>query len=230
LADLRAVAADSKAGASTGPSSAWRSREQAVTADPVPSPNRRDNLGPVAAPLELALAPPVRRVSRFQSIRPALADVANRRPIAWAVVAMVAVFAAGLLALINPWPDDWALAPLATSMIADASQPAAYVVAVLLVGSAALAGAIGWRRDPRSWGHFVASAGALGVAIVVVAATTGQLSWSVLPWAAAVGAVGIAAVALRGATDAWLDELRGNAVVLVATATAALFVARQLIR
>jgi hypothetical protein len=92
------------------------------------------------------------------------------------------------------------------------------------------AGAVGWRRDPRSWGHFLASASALGIASVIVAATTGQTSWSVLPWAASAGAVGIAAIALRGATDAWLDQIRGSAVVMAATATAALFVARQLIR
>jgi hypothetical protein len=174
--------------------------------------------------------PPSRKVARFESIHPVLPDSGSRRLIASVVVAMGAVFSAGLLAMINPWPEEWPLASLATSMVSGVGLPVAYVLALAFVGVAIGTGAVGWRRDPRSWGHFVASVAALGMAIAIVGATTGQVSWSVLPWAAAAGAIGIAAVALRGATDAWLDEVRGSAVVFAAAATAALFVARQLIR
>jgi serine/threonine protein kinase len=235
LLDLRAVAADSKPDGHAAHSSALRVRQAAETAEIAPSPRappsahhgRRE---PVVAALELEFAPPLRRAPRFQSIRPLFADAASRRPIASAVLAIGAVVAAGLLAMINPWPDDWALAPLTTSFISGAGQPLAYAVAVLFVGIATIAGMMGWRRNPRSWGHFVLSAGAIAIATVIVAAATGQVSWTVLPGAAAAGAVGIAAVALRGATDAWLDEVRGSAVMFAAAGAAALFVARQLIR
>jgi len=231
LLDLRAVAGDTKPEMAVAPSSASLARKAAVTADPAPHPpSDSDRLGPRTAPLELSVERPPPPVARFQSIRPGLANAPNGRLIAAGMAATGAVFAAGLLATFNPWPDDWALAPLVTSMISGTGQPVVCAVAALFVGMAIRAGMSGWRREPRSWGHFVASAGALGIATVILAATTGQVSWSEVPAAAAVGAVGVAAVALRGATDAWLDEMRGSAVLLGATATAALFVARQLIR
>jgi len=227
LLDLRAVAADVKQEKAAPPASAARVRQEAVTGDPVePAGPAR---GP-AEPLELALPSPRRRPTPFESIRPTRARAPDRRLIASIVVALSAVVATGLLAMINPWPEDWALAPLTASLLSDAGLPMAYGVAIAFVGLAIGAGMVGWRRDPRAWGHFVASAGAIGVATVIVAATTGQAPWSLLPGAAALAAIGIAAVALRGATDAWLDELRGSAVTRTAAATVALFVARQLIR
>ncbi len=228
LSDLRAVAADARPERAAPPSS-WHVRQEAVTADRIPTSSGHDHAEP-AVPLELAFEPPSRRVARFQSIRPVLADSAGRRTIASVVVAMGAVFAAGLLAMINPWPEDWPLSPMATSLMSGVGIPVAYTVAVAFVGIAVGAGAMGWRSDPRSWGHFVASVGALAIATVIVGATTGQVSWSLLPGAAAAGAIGVAAVAVRGATDAWLDEVRGSAVLFAGVATAALFVARQLIR
>jgi serine/threonine protein kinase len=229
LSDLRAVAADARPERAALPSSS-HVRQEAVTADPIPASGSRDHAETASVPLELAFVPPSRRVARFQSIHPVLAESAGRRMIASVVVAMGAVFAAGLLAMINPWPDDWPLAPMATSLMSGVGVPAAYAVAVAFVGIAVGAGAMGWRRDPRSWGHFVASTGALAIATVIVGATTGQVSWSLLPGATAAGAVGVAAVAVRGATDSWLDEVRGSAVMFAGAATAALFVARQLIR
>jgi serine/threonine-protein kinase len=230
LLDLRAVAADAKPDRSLGPASAARVRQEAVTEDPIDAPSSGVQTEESGARLELALPAPRAVVSRFQSIRPVLRDAGARRIVASGVVALSAVAAAGVLAMINPWPDDWALAPLTISLMADVRLPVAYALAVVFVGAAIVSGAAGLRRTPRSWGHFVASVGALGIAIVIVAATTGQAPWSLLPGAAAVAAIGVAAVACRGATDAWLDELRGNAITLAAAATAALFMARQFIR
>jgi serine/threonine protein kinase len=228
LNDLRAVAADAKPDRSAGPFSASRLRQEALTEGPLRLASA-DEVESGGASLELAVLPPPRRIARFQSIHP-VADPSSTRPVASAVVAMGTVVAAAALAMINPWPDDWALSTLTISVMSGLAQPAAYAVAIAFVGMAIGAGAIGWRRDPRSWGHFLASASAVAVASVIVAATTGQTSWSVLPWAASAGAVGLAAIALRAATDAWLDRIRGTAVLMAATATAALFVARQLIR
>ncbi len=227
LLDLRAVAADEKPERSAGPFSASRVRREAPTEGLVRPPGFHE-VGAANAPLELAVLPPPPRVARFESIHPV--DAASNRTIASAAVAMATVVAAAVLAMINPWPDDWAIATLTISAMSGLAQPVAYAVAIVFVGVAVATGAAGWRRDPRSWGHFLASAGALVIATVIVAATTGQVPWSALPWAVSVGVVGFAAVALRAATDAWLDQLRGSAVVLAATATAALFVARQLIR
>jgi len=230
LDDLRAVAADSRPERSAGPSSAARVRQEAVTGDPPPAAHPRTDVQPLSAPLELDISPPSRRVARFQSLRPVVTDAADRRLVASIILAVGAVAVAGLLTMINPWPDDWALAPLTVSLMVGVGQPMAYGVAIAFVGIAIGAGVVGWRRDPRSWGYFVAAASAVAIATVIVAATTGQASWSLLPAAGAAGALGIAAVALREATDAWLDELRGNAVVLGAAATAALFTARLLFR
>jgi hypothetical protein len=145
-------------------------------------------------------------------------------------VALSALGGAGVLTVVNPWPEEWAPGPWTATFLAGASSPIPHLVALLFVGLGVGAAVVGWRRDPRAWGHLLAAAGAVAMATVIVAAATGQLSWAAMPWATAVGAVGIAGIAMRAATDSWLNEIRGTAVAFAAAATAALYVARELVR
>jgi serine/threonine protein kinase len=189
-------------------------------------------LEPIASePLEVAVMPGPRRVARLHSIGPARQpdEFDRRRLIASFVATLIALAAAGVLTLVNPWSDQWALAQRAISLLSGLAPVVALSVALLTVGVGVAAGVRGWRLEPRSWGHFVATAGALAMAAVIVAASTGQGPWSALPGAAAFGAVGAAAIALRAAADAWLEDVRGSAVLLTAVATLALFTARQLV-
>jgi serine/threonine-protein kinase len=240
LQDLRAVAADRRPRlrGESGPGST-RAIE---TASPAPRPPEQQPVprdvplveleaAPAnAAPLELESALPVRKQRRFQSIHPTTGDATQRRMIASLAVAIAALGGAGVLTLVNPWPEEWALAPWSMTFLAGASPPIPHLVALLLVGLGVGAGVVGWRRDPRAWGHLVAAAGAVATATVIVAAATGQLSWAAMPWVTALGAVGVAAIAVRAATDSWLNDIRGTAVMLASAATAALYVARELLR
>jgi len=190
-------------------------------------------LEPIASdPLEVAVVPSLRRDVGVRSIGriPPPDEFDRRRLIASFVAVLLALAAAGALTLVNPWSDQWALAQLTTSVLSGAAPIVAQGVALLMAGLGVAAAAQGLRLEPRSWGHFLATAGALAIAMVLLAASTGQAPWSALPGAVAVGAVGVAAVVLRGATDAWLDEVRGTAVMLGVVATLALFVARQLVQ
>jgi tRNA A-37 threonylcarbamoyl transferase component Bud32 len=222
LIDLRAAAAESTPAPPAVPS------RPAVDRRPVRAKPELEPLG--SATLEVAVMTPVRPVARFVSIRPAPTDVETRRLIASGAVALIALGAAGLVTLVDLWPEPWALAPFTTSLLSGAPPLVARAVALLIVGLGVAAGVQGWRLEPKGWGHFVTMAGALAVAVAVVAATTGQASGSALPWAAAVAAVGVGGIALRGATDAWMAEVRGTAVLLAGVATLALVVARQLVR
>jgi serine/threonine-protein kinase len=239
LQDLRAVAADSRPRLR---SESDRASPETVETAPPPAPSRQQPVvrdvplveleaAPAGtAPLELESLLPLRKPRRFPSIRPTTGDPAQRRLLASLMVAVSALGAAGVLTLVNPWPEEWALAPWTTTFLAGASPPIPHLVALLFVGIGVGAAVVGWRRDPRAWGHLVATAGAMAMATVIVAAATGQLSWAAMPWATAVGAVGISAIAMRAATDSWLDGVRGTAVLLASAATAALYLARELIR
>ena len=99
------------------------------------------------------------------------------------------------------------------------------------LGFLALGGLVavrGWRLTPRSTSYFIAAAGtvALGGVLLVMGPAAAQAT----SWAAALVALGAAAVALRHATDDWLAELRSSAIVLVIVSTGALFAAAQLVR
>jgi serine/threonine-protein kinase len=238
LVDLRAAAVGEAHPMHAAPPAPRSARDLRVTVD-VPGaagvqyrmPAELE-LEPIASqPLEVAAMTPPRRVARLHSIGPIRRsdEFDRRRLIASFVATLTALAAAGMLTLVNPWLDQWALAQRTTSMLSGLAPSVAQAVALVTVGIGAAAGVRGWRLEPKSWGHFVATAGALAIAGVIVAASTGQGPWSALPGAAAFGAVGAAAIFLRAAADAWLEEVRGSAVLLAGVATLALFVARQLV-
>jgi serine/threonine-protein kinase len=244
LQDLRAVAADSKprapgecdedsqrrlASSRTETTAAQNALHQQPIAREIPVVEL-EAAPEDATPLELDSLTPPRTVRRFEPIHPVVDDSPTRRFVASVAVALSALGAAGILALVNAWPEGWAIAPSMTTWLAAASPPIPHLVALGFVGLGIGAAVTGWRHDPKAWGHFVATAGAIAMATVIVAAATGQMSWMAFPWASAVGAVGVAAIAVRAATDSWLNDIRVSAVLRAAAATAALFVARELIR
>lgn len=238
LFDLEAVASESRpANGQQLPLNRAETRLEAATAlgrahpEPPRSRSGAIEVEPLAAS-QGAAGPPVRpsRVARFHSLRPALAEGPGRRLIVWIAATISSLAAAGLLAALNVWPEEWALSGWVTGLLAGLG-PAGVRLVAAGAGVLACASALqGWRREPKSLGHFVAAASVLGAGAVALAASSGQAPWSAMPWAAAGAAVGASAVALRGATDAWLDDLQGDAVLRGAVATAALFIARLLVR
>ncbi|HEY8087711.1 MAG TPA: serine/threonine-protein kinase [Polyangiaceae bacterium] len=194
-----------------------------------PEPSRhRDFISlapaPDAAALQLASTRPPRHVARFRSLRPMVQGFDTRRLLTTLAFSILALLAGGVLTMMNPWPDGWALAAAVSSLLAALPVVAARAVAVTFAVLALLVGLRGWRLAPVSWGHFVAAAGGVALAVVLLAGETS----AALPWAAALTTLGLAAIVLRSATDAWLGEMRGGAVVLLAVATAVLFAAAQL--
>jgi hypothetical protein len=238
LSDLEAVASESRAPKGQQlPLKAAEARREAATAlgRPAPQPPGPSSgameLEPLAAPSRAAGSPvrPV-RVARFHSLRPALAEGLGRRLLVSIAVTLSSLAAAGLLATLNVWPEEWALSGWVTGLLAGLG-PAGVRLFAAGAGVLASASAVrGWRREPKSLGHFVAALSVLVAGAVMLAASTGQLPWSAMPWAAAGIAVGVYAVAVRGATDAWLDDLQGDAVLRGAVAIAALVIARLLVR
>jgi serine/threonine protein kinase len=237
LFDLEAVAAESRPGRAQLPLASAEPRRSAATelgqGSPRPSGAGVEaiEIEPLAAAAPWAAPPLTRpRVARTHSIRPAPVESAGRRLAVSAGVTATALAAASVLATLNLWPEEWILAGTVTGLFAGLGAAAARGVAAGAVALAAGMALRGWRREPKSLGHFVLAASVSGVAVVALAASTGQMPWSVMPWAAAGAAVGVAAMAVRSATDAWLDDLRGDAVLRSAAATAAFFAARLLMR
>jgi len=185
---------------------------------------------PIASlPLQLASTPPPSRFARIRaSLRPARDNYDARRPLTAVAFAVAALVLGGALTKVNPWPEGWGLGPLTASLFGSLPDPVARGVALGFLALGGLVGVRGWRLTPRSASYFIAAAGtvALGGVLLVMGPAASQEA----AWAAALVAVGAAAVALRHATDDWLAELRSSAVVLLIAATGALFAAAQLVR
>jgi hypothetical protein len=184
---------------------------------------------PIALPLQLASAPPPSRFARIRaSLRPAREHYDARRPLTAIGLAVAALVLGGALTTVNPWPEGWGLGPLTASFFGSLPDPVARGVALGFLALGGLVGIRGWRLTPRSTAYFVAAAGtlALGGVLLVMGPAAAQTA----AWAASLVALGVAAVALRHATDDWLAELRSSAIVLVIVAAAALFAAAQLVR
>ncbi len=236
LFDMEAVASESRPAKGQLPLKAPDRRREAATelGRAAPLPPRPSSgaieLEPLAA--SAAAGSPARppRVARFHSLRPAIAEGLGRRLLVSIAVTISSLAAAGLLATLNVWPEEWALSGWVTGLVAGLGPTGARLAAagagVLACGSALQ----GWRRDPKSLGHFVAAASVLVAGAVALAASSGQMPLSAMPWAVAGVAVGASAIAVRSATDAWLDDLQGDAVLRGAVAAAAFFVARLLVR
>lgn len=175
-----------------------------------------------AAPLSLGLP----RLPA--SFHPPPDDVDARRPLTALGMAIAALLAGGVLTLVSPWPDGWAFGPLLGVVLGALPDMVGRALALGLLAVAVIAAVRGWRMAPRSSAYFVAAlgAGALGGVILGMGASAGQS----LTWAAALVCFGGASVALRHATDEWLDDLRSNAGVLLVAGTVLLFAAAQIIR
>jgi tRNA A-37 threonylcarbamoyl transferase component Bud32 len=217
LFDLEAVAAESRPG------------KPQVTPHDGPDPGLE--LLPLAAPAPGAApgrGPTL--VARVYSLRPGLSEEAGRRVLVSLGVTVGALALAGALASFDLVPDDWALAAPVTAFFSGLSANAARGAGVIFAGLGVGAAMRGWREEPRSMAHFLAAATATAMTVAVLGASMGQWPWAVTPYAAAAGAVGAGAIAVRWATDAWMDDWRGNAVARAAAATAAFFVARLMMR
>ena len=237
LFDLEAVASESRPAKRQLPLKTPETRREAATelGPASPEPPRPSSgaieVQPLAASAGAAGLPArPSRVARFHSIRPAMAEGLGRRLLVSIAMTMSSLAAAGLLATLNVWPEEWALSGWVTSLLAGLGPMGDRLVAAG-AGVIACATALrGWRAEPKSLGHFVAATSVLVLGAVALAASTGQLPWAAMPWAAAGVAVGASAVAVRSATDAWLDDLQGDAVLRGAIAAAAFFIARLLVR
>jgi serine/threonine-protein kinase len=238
LFDLEAVAAESRSGKAQAPPPSTAARREAPTAlgnraqaAAATGPDPGLELLPLAAPAPGAAAgrgPSV--VARVYSLRPGLSEDAGRRVLVSLAVTVGALALAGSLASFDLVPDDWALAAPITGFFSGLGANAARGAAVVFTGLGVGAAMRGWREEPRSMGHLLAAVTSVAVAVAVLGASMGQWPWPVTVYASAGAAVGAGAIAVRWATDAWMDDLRGNAVARAAAAAAAFFVARLMVR
>jgi serine/threonine protein kinase len=236
LFDLEAVAAEARPSkaqfrlpAPDGHREAATEPRRAVSPEPALEPLA---LMPLSAPLpadDRSESPPS-RVARFHSIGTTHAPDAGRRLVISIAASLGALASAGIVASLDVWPDEWALGPSIAGVVSGLGPTGGRVAALACAVAAGVTGLQGWRCDPRSFGHFLAAAAGVAVAIVMVSAAGGGTPATPLPWAVAAAAVGAGAIAIRRATDAWLDDLRRNSVACGAAATAAFVVARLLVR
>jgi hypothetical protein len=172
----------------------------------------------------------VARVAKAHSLRPVLTADAGRRLLVSVVASLATLVAAGVVASLDLWPDEWAPGASIAGLVGGLGPTAGRVWALACVAAAALTALRGWRREPKSIGHFVTAAAGFAFALVMVSAAGGASPGPSLVWALAAGAAGGGVIAIRYATDAWLDELRGNSAMYGAAAAAAFVVARLLVR
>jgi len=185
---------------------------------------------PTRAPaLQVESKPPPGRFAKVRSsFRPPVGDADARRPLTALAMAIAALLAGGVLTLVNPWPEGWGVAQLLALALGGLPDLVGRVLAAGLLVLAVLTGVRGARMSPVSIAYFIAALGigALGGVLLALGPAAGPP----LAWAAALVSFGGAAVALRHATDEWLEDLRSSAVFVLVVATVLLFAAAQIIR
>jgi eukaryotic-like serine/threonine-protein kinase len=185
---------------------------------------------PTHAPaLQVESRPPHGRFAKVRSsFRPTANDADARRPLTALALAIAALVAGGALTLVNPWPEGWGVAQLLSLVLGALPDLVGRVLAAGLLVLAVLTAVRGARMSPVSIAYFVAALGIGAVGGVLLA--LGAAAGPPLAWAAALGSFGGAAVAMRHATDEWLEDLRSSAVFVLVVATVLLFAAAQIIR
>jgi hypothetical protein len=234
LSDLEAVAAGSRPSTKHLPPPVAEPRHEATTAVRLaPSGPESLEIQPLSAPLSAqgaGHAGPAGRVARFHSLRAAPAEGTGERWIVGTVATAAALAAAGMVAAIDPWPDDWALGAQVAAFIGGLGPNPARGFGLVCIAAAGATALRGWRLAPRSIGHLIAAVAGFVLAIVTLSAASGATPAGAVPWAVAGAVAGLGAVALRRATDSWVDDVRGDAVLAGAAAAAAFVVARWLVR
>jgi serine/threonine-protein kinase len=152
LLDLEAVSAESRPSKAQIPLLAGATRREALTeARPAGEPDRLE-IEPLSAPLpagDAGAAPG--RVARAYGVRPALADDAGRKAIVTITATLGTLAAAGIVASLEIWPDDWApgsaLAALVSGFVPGGGRAAAMLCAAASIGG----GVFAIRQAARAW-------------------------------------------------------------------------------